>query len=212
MDAEALTREQSPFEDCAIARRALIFHDRISVAMALSRSFQIVDPVRAVDTFDDGFALADAFGQDPTAVILVGYRCRSSAAAEAVGLLLGMFPAAWVIGYGTADCAPLLVAAVTGGVRGVMLWSPPEPVAGLYPAPARPRRRPMHDGTARTTLTDREVQVLGHIAQGWSNPEIGRALSVSADVVKTQARGIYRKLGARDRAHAVAVGIRSNLI
>jgi DNA-binding NarL/FixJ family response regulator len=190
------------------ARRALIFHDRLNVAMALSRSIQLVDRARAVDCFDDGFALTDAFGRDPCAVALVGYRRGSTAAAEATGLLLGMFPAARVIGFGGADCAPLLVAAVTGGVRGVMLWSPDEPVAGRPAAPGRPPRSPVEAGIARTTLTAREREILSQIAEGWSNHEIGRALSVSEEAVKSQARSIYRKLGARDRAHAVALGIR----
>ena len=214
VDAEALTFQQSGFDGCGAqpsAPRALLFHDRINVAMALSRSIQLVDPVRAVDCFDDGFALADAVGRDPAAVVLVGYRRGSTAAAEATGLLLGLFPAAWVIGFGEADCAPLLVAAVTGGVRGVMLWSPVGPVAGPQPA-ARRSSMALDGGISPTALTEREREVLGQIAEGWSNLEIGRAVSVSEEAVKSQVRSIYRKLGARDRAHAVALGIRLNYL
>lgn len=177
--------------------------------MALRRSLHLIDPVRAVDCFDDGSAVADALRRDHTAVILVGYRRGSTAAAEATGLLLGMFPAAWVIGYGTPDCAPLLLAAVTSGVRGVMLWSPADPALEQPPPPDRRSRRPIMNGTATTTtLTEREIHILNQIAQGRSNHEIGRSLSVSEEAVKTHARSIYRKLGARDRAHAVALGLR----
>ncbi len=42
------------------------------------------------------------------------------------------------------------------------------------------------------------------MADGKSNAEIGRELFVSEDTVKTHARRLFRKLGARDRAHAVA--------
>ena len=62
----------------------------------------------------------------------------------------------------------------------------------------------------RPTLTERELQVLRGMADGKSNAEIGRELFVSEDTVKTHARRIYRKLGARDRAHAVALGMRLN--
>jgi DNA-binding NarL/FixJ family response regulator len=64
----------------------------------------------------------------------------------------------------------------------------------------------------RTALTERELQVLRGMADGKSNAEIGRELFVSEDTVKTHARRLFRKLGARDRAHAVAAGFRSGLV
>ena len=42
--------------------------------------------------------------------------------------------------------------------------------------------------------------------------EIGRDLFVSEDTVKTHARRLFRKLGARDRAHAVASAFRAGLV
>jgi DNA-binding NarL/FixJ family response regulator len=61
-------------------------------------------------------------------------------------------------------------------------------------------------------LTERELQVLRGMADGKSNAEIGRELFVSEDTVKTHARRLFRKLGARDRAHAVASGFRTGLV
>lgn len=61
-------------------------------------------------------------------------------------------------------------------------------------------------------LTERELQVLRGMAEGKSNAEIGRELYVSEDTVKTHARRLFRKLGARDRAHAVAVGFRAGML
>jgi DNA-binding NarL/FixJ family response regulator len=72
------------------------------------------------------------------------------------------------------------------------------------PSPLRPTRS--------TTLTERELQVLRGMADGRSNAEIGRDLFVSEDTVKTHARRLFRKLGARDRAHAVAAGFRAGLV
>jgi DNA-binding NarL/FixJ family response regulator len=65
---------------------------------------------------------------------------------------------------------------------------------------------------ARPALTERELQVLRGMADGKSNAEIGRDLYVSEDTVKTHARRLFRKLGARDRAHAVASGFRAGLV
>jgi DNA-binding NarL/FixJ family response regulator len=61
-------------------------------------------------------------------------------------------------------------------------------------------------------LTERELQVLRGMAEGKSNAEIGRDLYVSEDTVKTHARRLFRKLKARDRAHAVAVGFRAGTL
>jgi DNA-binding NarL/FixJ family response regulator len=215
VDTEALTFEQNAPDGHGAApdaRRALVFHDQVTVALALSRSLHLGDPGRPVDCFDDEFALVDAVGRDPAAVVLVGYRRGSTAAAEATALLLGLFPDACVIGFGGADCAPLLVAAVTGGVRGVMLWSPDGPVAGQHAAAGRRGLSTVDKPISPMTLTEREREVLSQIAEGWSNLDIGRAVSVSEEAVKSQVRSIYRKLRARDRAHAVALGIRLNYL
>ena len=68
------------------------------------------------------------------------------------------------------------------------------------------------NGGRRLALTERELQVLRGMADGKSNAEIGRELFVSEDTVKTHARRLFRKLGARDRAHAVAAGFRAGLV
>lgn len=61
-------------------------------------------------------------------------------------------------------------------------------------------------------LTAREVDILEGMAAGRSNADIGRSLFLTEDTVKTHARKLFRKLGARDRAHAVATGFRSGVI
>lgn len=68
------------------------------------------------------------------------------------------------------------------------------------------------NGTTPGMLTEREAQVLQAMADGKSNAEIGRELYLSEDTIKTHARRIFRKLGARDRAHAVAAGFRAGLV
>lgn len=64
----------------------------------------------------------------------------------------------------------------------------------------------------RDHLSDREYEVLCGISEGKSNADIGRELYVSEDTIKTHARRIYRKLGARDRAHAVALAFRRGIV
>jgi DNA-binding NarL/FixJ family response regulator len=60
----------------------------------------------------------------------------------------------------------------------------------------------------RCELTRRELSVLREIANGKSNHSIGKALHVSVETVKTRIKKILQKLGADDRAHAVALAAR----
>lgn len=61
-------------------------------------------------------------------------------------------------------------------------------------------------------LTWREQRVLELIADGMSSQQAGRRLHLSPETVKTHARRIYRKLGARDRAHAVHLAHQRGLL
>lgn len=60
--------------------------------------------------------------------------------------------------------------------------------------------------------TPREIEVLQLIAEGLVNREIGKALFLSEETVKSHVRHLLAKLQARSRAHAVAVGFRRGLL
>jgi DNA-binding NarL/FixJ family response regulator len=61
-------------------------------------------------------------------------------------------------------------------------------------------------------LTVRERQILNHIANGNTNKQIARLLSISEQTIKNHVSAILRKLNANDRAHAVVLAIRHGLI
>ncbi len=71
--------------------------------------------------------------------------------------------------------------------------------------------RPLPSGE-QPALTEREIEVLSGMSRGCSNSEIGRSLYLSEDTVKTHARRLFRKMGAADRAQAVALGFRWGLL
>ncbi len=62
------------------------------------------------------------------------------------------------------------------------------------------------------SLSVGEMQVLTGMSQGKSNAQIGRELYLSEDTIKTHARRLFRKLGAKDRAEAVATGFRRGMM
>jgi DNA-binding CsgD family transcriptional regulator len=55
---------------------------------------------------------------------------------------------------------------------------------------------------------DRLRDVLELLAEGYTNARIARALGISENAARTRVRALYADLGARDRAHAVALGFR----
>ena len=61
-------------------------------------------------------------------------------------------------------------------------------------------------------ITPRELEVLGLIAQGLSNREIGERVFVSENTVKTHSSRLFDKLGARRRTEAVKIGKQMGLI
>jgi DNA-binding NarL/FixJ family response regulator len=74
--------------------------------------------------------------------------------------------------------------------------------------PAAGGRRPR----AGQTLTRRQREILQMFADGHSTGQVARRLGLSAETVKTHNKQLLSRLRAKDRAHAVAIGIRSSLI
>lgn len=65
---------------------------------------------------------------------------------------------------------------------------------------------------ARIALTSREVEVLGGVADGLSNAEIGRRLVIAEATVKTHLLRVFAKLDVSDRTHAVVTALERGLL
>jgi DNA-binding CsgD family transcriptional regulator len=64
----------------------------------------------------------------------------------------------------------------------------------------------------RGELRAREVEVLALVAQTWSNEEIAGRLGIGVETGKTYVVNVLAVVGARNRAHAAAIGVRRGLI
>jgi DNA-binding NarL/FixJ family response regulator len=112
---------------------------------------------------------------------------RAALDAGAVAYLLKTSP--------VAELLPLIVAAVRGAPATIDAR-----VGSLASLPSR-----MPPPTSLGRLSAREFDVLAEMAKGMDNARIAQRLFISNDTVKTHVKAILRKLGARDRAHAVAM-------
>ena len=68
----------------------------------------------------------------------------------------------------------------------------------------------IHD--IRFALTARELEVLRLVAEGCTNPEISRILSISRHTVKSHMVHIFNKLGVNDRTRAAVWAARNQLV
>ena len=59
-------------------------------------------------------------------------------------------------------------------------------------------------------LTKRQRELLGALAQGWTNLQIGARFGISGNTVKYHLKNLYDKLGVKNRAMAVALYMSSS--
>jgi DNA-binding NarL/FixJ family response regulator len=66
--------------------------------------------------------------------------------------------------------------------------------------------------TSKTNLTDREIQVLGLIAQGMSSVRIAQKLEISFETVKVHRRNMLRKSEAQNTFELIRMAIKKRWI
>ena len=100
-----------------------------------------------------------------------------------------------------------IIAAITGAA------------AGQLPARAGELRRVATTMANRVAtpdpdipLTQRETQVLRHMALGLSNKEIAQSLTISVETVKEHVQNILRKIAVTDRTQAAVWAVRRGLV
>lgn len=100
-----------------------------------------------------------------------------------------------------------LVKQIHAAVAGESLWSQEvlRRISGSLAGPASVAEPDVQ-------LTDREREVLRHVALGLTNKEIGQALAISYETVKEHVQHILRKLGVSDRTQAAVWAVRNQMV
>jgi len=130
------------------------------------------------------------------------------------------FPEARIIMLTTFEGDVEIQRALRAGARGYLLksMSPKELVEVVRQVNAGKMRIPpevvsqLAEHMGEEALTERETEVLQHIAGGNRNRDIAEQLFISEETVKVHIRHIMEKLGASDRTQAVAIGVRRGII
>jgi DNA-binding NarL/FixJ family response regulator len=109
-------------------------------------------------------------------------------------------------GFLTKDRAAAEVAdAVRAAAAGEALISPAQ-LARLLPKLSRTHH------VIGADLTDREREILGFLARGWSNKVIAAELFLSVNTVRNYVQSVLTKLGAHSKLEAVSTAVREGII
>ncbi|MEI2765984.1 MAG: response regulator transcription factor [Dermatophilaceae bacterium] len=213
--------------------RVLIADDHALFRRGLRVMLELDGDIEVVDEAGDGVdAVAKAEEHVPD-IVLMDVRMPRSTGIEACQLIRERVPATRIVMLTMSEEESDLFEAVRAGANGYVLKDVPgdEIAAGLRkvhsgdslisPSMASKllaefallrRREPADTGAPAPKLTDREVQVLGLVARGMANREIGRELFISENTVKNHVRNILEKLSLHSRMEAVMYAVGRNLI
>lgn len=203
--------------------RVLIVDDhpivRDGVTGVLAREADI-DVVGEADTLDEGLRL-DGLRQPD--VVLLDLKLPDAAALEGVTSFAGRGRA--VVVFTAHDADDEVFGAIRGGARGYLLkGSPAAEIAKairqvhagesyLSPRVAAKLVKDVAQPRGRTgVLSARERGVIRLVAAGLSNRQIGETLSITERTVKFHVTAIFNKLGAENRAQAVAIAAERGLL
>jgi two-component system, NarL family, response regulator LiaR len=140
---------------------------------------------------------------------------------ETTRRVLAKRPSARVVALTASTDEARMMAVLRAGAAGyIRKDAEPETLLAAIRAVARGRtyvdpylaRRVAEDGVSPDDLTDREREVLRHLALGESNKVISEVLFVSEETVKTHVGHILGKLGVENRAQAVVQALKRGLV
>ena len=175
----------------------------------------------AAGSAEEALALAGRLQPD---VALLDLELPGMDGVQAIARFAAVSPHTRVLVFPAYDAGERVLGAIQAGARGYLLkgataaeiaravrtvydgGSVLEPrIAARLMATAGPRPR-------AAALTDREREVLRLVAQGLPTKQIARSLSIAERTVKFHLASVFRKLGADNRAQAVALAAERGLL
>jgi DNA-binding NarL/FixJ family response regulator len=162
----------------------------------------------------------DQFRKHRPDITLMDLQMPEMSGIDAISAIRGEFPEALIIMLTTHAGDVQVSRALKAGARGYLL-------KGLLRKELLDTIRAVYAGQKRVSaeiaveiaehatddaLTPRELDVLRLVARGNANKAVAAQLSLTEETVKSHIRSILAKLGANDRTHAVAIGLKRGII
>ena len=198
----------------------LLVDDHAVVRMGLTAIINLQADLKVCGEAENGEAAVRLAAELKPDVIVMDFSLPGMDGAEATAAVLKASPSSKVLiltSFGTsADLARAMAAGAIGAVtknlsndelssairdtaRGIQHFSPEI-------------RQTLSEGTDDKAFTKRQREVLDSITRGLSNDDIALMLGISKSRVKQHLNEVYEKLGASNRAEAVAIAMRRQLL
>lgn len=164
-------------------------------------------------------AIAAVDEQEPD-LALLDVRMPGMIAAEGVGILRAKHTHLRIVLISAFDCDEEIYGVIRAGADAFMMKnSPPYEISAcvrtvlegkrwLPPGPAEKLLQRMQ----APELTPRQLEILGKVADGKTNKEVGAELGITEGTVKVQLNQIFRKLGVSNRTEAITTGLQRGLV
>jgi DNA-binding NarL/FixJ family response regulator len=213
--------------------RVAVADDQALVRSGFAVLLRSADDIEVVGEAANGLEAVELVTREKPDVILMDIRMPEMDGLEATRRITGSDAETRVLILTTFDLDEYVFTALRAGASGFLLKdTQPEELltavrvvaageALLAPKVTRrlieqfvqePARSPIEQRPELDTLTERELEVLGAVARGLSNAEIGEQLFMSHATAKTHVSRLLSKLYARDRAQLVMLAYESGII
>jgi DNA-binding NarL/FixJ family response regulator len=205
--------------------RLLIVDDHAIVRQGLRAIIRVTPELDLVGEAESGQAAVELAATLHPDVVLMDLVMPELDGVTAIGLIKRARPEVRIIALTTFAEAELVLGAVQAGAEGYLLkdvdvqelarairtvhggqpYLHPEATRQLLQATARPDPSPER-------LTNREQEVLAHLARGLTNRQIADALTISEKTVSVHISNVLSKLGLASRTQAALYAARIGLI
>ena len=202
--------------------RVLVADDHPVVRGGIVALLAAADDIEVVGEAVDGLdAVEKALALEPQ-LVLMDLRMPRLDGDEATARILALNPGIRVVVLTTYESDASILTAIEAGASGYLLKAAPqeEILAGLRSvargevalAPSIAALLVRRVKTPVITLSARETEVLGLVAQGLSNPAIAKRLYLGEATVKTHLLHAFEKLDVNDRTRAVTKAMELGLL
>ncbi|MEI6075090.1 MAG: response regulator transcription factor [Verrucomicrobiota bacterium] len=199
--------------------RVMLVEDHILMRVGLKTTAEGEPDMEVVAEVADGRQVLDSFRAHKPDVVLLDLRLPGMDGLQIIKLLRQENPDARIVilsSYGGGDD---ITRAIQSGASGYVLKSMPLEqmlqAVRVVKAGGQYFPREISDRVnqrIQSDISSREIEVLRLIAQGNANKEIGAKLGISEGTVKNHLTHIFTKLGAADRAQALTIAVKRQLI
>jgi len=200
--------------------RILVADDHPVVREGLTAMINRQPDMKVVAEAGDGREAVEQFSQHRPDVALIDLRMRGMDGLQAILAICRRFPGARLVVLTTFDDNEDIYRALQGGAKGYLLKGAPREellecirtvsAGQSHIAPAVAAK--LAERLSKPGLTARELEVLGLVADGKSNQEIGSLLHIGEGTVKVHVNHILDRMGVNNRTAAGVAALERGLI